>query len=155
MSQSVPFSDAQSIPTPQQRNTSLEAAILASVATGPKSHHEIRKFVQEQPGFEWIFPHHIAEAVNRMRHRRRLVLVWRAMRSIASFALPDDPSLPFVRTALSMTPNERTQETSERERRLLAKLAWPRFFRVPSSEDLCPSVKTRTGYDVRTDYNRF
>ena len=77
------------------------------------------------------------------------------MRSIASFALPDDPCLPFVRTALSMTPKERTQETRERERRLLAKLVWPRFFHVPSSEDLCPSVKTRTGYDVRTDYNRF
>jgi hypothetical protein len=62
MSQSVLASDAQQVPTPQQRTASLEAAILASVATGPKSHHEIRKFVQEQPGFEWIFPHHIAEA---------------------------------------------------------------------------------------------
>ena len=155
MSQSVPASNVQPIPTPQQRIASLEAAILASVATGPKSHHEIRKFVQEQPGFEWIFPHHVAEAVNRMRHRRRLVLVWRAMRSIASFALPDDPRLPFVRTALSMTPKERTQETSERERRLLATIKWGKFFHIPSSEDLCPSVKTRTGYDVRIDYNRF
>jgi hypothetical protein len=155
MSQSVPASDTQSIPTPQQRTASLEAAILASVATGPKSHHEIRKFVQEQTKLDWVFPHHVAEAVNRMRHRRRLVLVWRAMRSIVSFALPEDPCLPFVRTALSMAPNERMQETSERERRLLAKLAWPRFFHVPSSEELCPSVKTRTGYDVRTDYNRF
>jgi hypothetical protein len=155
MSQPIPASDAQFIPTPQQRTASLEAAILASVATGPKSHHEIRKFVQEQTKLDWVFPHHVAEAVNRMRHRRRLVLVWRAMRSIVSFALPEDPCLPFVRTALSMAPNERMQETSERERRLLAKLAWPRFFHVPSSEELCPSVKTRTGYDVRTDYNRF
>lgn len=75
--------------TPSQRQAKLEACIVASVAQTSKSHHEIRKFVQEQPGFEWATVPMIAETVNRMRHRRRLVLVWREMRTIPSFALPD------------------------------------------------------------------
>lgn len=140
----------------ERRKVQLETAVLASVVQSPKSQHEIRKFVQEQPGFEWVSMASISETTNRLRHQRRLVLVWRDMQSIASYTLPLDPGLPCVRHSLdTRSREERTRDEVERERKIIAAINWPRFFHIPCEEDLLPMIKTRTGYDVRVDMNRF
>lgn len=119
---------------PIRRKVAVEACILAAIAESKRTLRvdEIRKFVLAQPGFENTQISSITLAVAQMCHRRRIVVVWQAMRTIPSYGLPELGAV--VPEPLSMT-------AEARERQIIASMSWPRFFHLPCKEDLRPIVR--------------
>lgn len=123
-------------PSTEQRRLSVEACMIAAVATGAKSQYELRRFVQTQPGFEWVPTPLIAETANRLRHRKRLAMCWVEGKSIHAYRLPADPLIPLVR--FSLQTNSPREIDRRQESTVLSSLALPRWFHVPTDKELLP-----------------
>jgi hypothetical protein len=52
-----------------------------------------------------------------------------------SYCLPEDPLAPFNK------PQPTPEELAERERKILGSLNWPKWFHVPTKEELLPVVR--------------
>jgi hypothetical protein len=126
-------------PTPDQRRVAVEACICAAIVESKRALRvdEIRKFVMTQPGFENVQIASITAAINQMRHRKRIHMVWQSMRTIPSYDIPKDPESPFVPVALAAVPPEVV------ERKIIQSLEWPKFFHLPCKEDIRPTSPLR------------
>jgi hypothetical protein len=125
-----------------QRKAAIEACVLASVVDGSKRQHEIHKSVASMPGMDWVRPTATAEAIGRLQHARRLVLVWRDRQSIVAYALPTDSLIPLVRFSLDVrTTEDRKADENAREKAIVESLAWPKWFYVLSEKELLPYTR--------------
>jgi hypothetical protein len=122
----------RSKPIAERRKLALEAYVIAIVAKKPIDHFAIRKAIENEDGFEWATPNFIYDTVSRLCHSERLIRLFPYGRSILHFALPEDPAAPIQLMRSRHEPNP------ERERRIIASLNWPKFFHVPSEEELAP-----------------
>jgi hypothetical protein len=120
----------------EQRRIAATACILAAVADKPRNRFEIRRFVQDQLGFEWVTSDLIANVVYRLCGQKRLVPISPDGRAISLYKLPDDPMEPMARFS--------PEAERERDMKVIASLNWPKFFHVPSKEELRPYARTRS-----------
>lgn len=129
-------------PSSTQRRLALSARILAAIASSkePLTSYDIRKEIESDPDFVRANLMFICDVLGRLVSSKRIVQIRHEDRAILSYALPEEP---FV-------PNDEARRAIDR--RIIASLDWPKFFRIPSKEDLLPHTKTHTGYDIRADH---
>lgn len=134
-----------------KRRAELEAHIVSffaahpqAISTHTRSEYEIRSFVMHR--LDWVRPIMVTKAIVRMVDSGRLVSSTPEGRTLPLFSLPRDPEEPF---------RVREERLRAFDRHILTKMPLPRFFHIDAKEDLRPSVRTRTGYDARVDFNRF
>ncbi len=147
--------------TSRQRRAAIEYYIVAILAPSsedgksiPFTRYELGRALYARPMLsDWLRPSMIDEALYGMLESSRIVLVYSAMRTLPSYALPEDPMLPIV--GVVAREEKRRKVASAVERHVIASMNWPKFFRIPSKEDLVPYSRTRTGYDPQVDMNRF
>lgn len=132
-----------------QRQAAIEACIVESLEQGPQNGTQIRQYVQARPSCVWAPSKLIRDTVERMLRLNRVELHYEGMRAVPCFRLPTDPELPFARhSKLSRKPIF-TDLDFPNEHKL------PRWFHILGSRDLDEQARTRSGYDVQSDYNRF
>ncbi len=144
------FSPVVSTESMTRRRVSIEACIVASLASPNGSRFltefEIGKFVRDRFGFENTSPRVVSQIILRMLVRGRIDSHRPDDRIFPLYSLPADPE---------QSARVREERLLDFDRTILDRMELPKFFRIPGRDDLLPSTKTRTGYDVRTDYNRF
>lgn len=136
------YFNATNTPSPMQRRLALSARILAAIASSkePLTAYGIRVEIESDSDFVWANPRFIWDTVGRLAHSKRIVETRRDGCAISSYALPEEPFVPDDEARRAI------------DRRIIESLDWPKFFHVPSKEDLLPHTKTRTGYDIRADH---
>lgn len=144
-----------------RRKAEIEFAIVEllalSHAEGKQvslSRHEIGRALQSDPMLsDWLRPSMVDDAIANMLEACRIVSVDREGRTLPAYALPEDPMLPIE--GIAKREEKRRKAREGIELRLIASLRWPRFFHIPSEEDLLPYSRMRTGCDVQADMDRF
>ena len=136
------YFNATNTPTPVQRRLALAARILAAIATAkePITSYGIRKEIEADHDFVWANLAFIWDILTKLVNSKRLVRILRKGYAVPGYAFPEEP---FV-------PDDEARRANDC--RIIESLDWPRFFHVPSKEDLLPHTKTRTGYDIRADH---
>jgi hypothetical protein len=140
------FFNATNTPTPAQRTASLEALIIATLNLFPRNAYDVRKFVLSCDEFEWVTLTMLTNTLYRMSQQKRIEQVFKDGLSVPIYRLPEDPTKGFSRFPTT------SEAITERERKILGSMNWPRFFHIPTKEELRPHSKARTGYDPRADY---
>jgi hypothetical protein len=97
--------------------------------------------------YEWMLAEFVRDAISKPARS----IGWPGLATTATpvYRLPEDPAKGFSRFPTT------TEARTERERKILTTMNWPRFFHIPMKDELRPYSKSRTGYDPQVDMARF